>query len=558
MSTFPPQILTAAFAAVCGFVTFKLLAYHLNLVLFPWPIQLRETANLLSTSLLLKGGNPYALVNQPLYTNVYGLLYNLVTYPVAALFGPTLAVHKSVAGVFTLGCCLVTYWMLRGGGVTRTLSWSGSLVVYIALLVGKTSLAEPDSLGLFFYLLTIAIAVRCNFSRWGLAASGLAGIAGFYTKPYFILGIPLVAFYLVLFVNRKKGILYTIGTASAFILSAVAVSALCETYFYNTFLIHRNVAGKDVNLMLMQWATFGRQLTEVLAALSIAVCAMALSVLAARRGRVGAPAADGQGKSPLSPLRKGGDVRPLSPHWMEETLTPRNSLMNLGHGGDVPGTGQSPVIVSLPLFALVLVACVFTFKLGLHDGAYMTYLYQLVAPLFVLSVFPLLDRAGAWSYLILPLLALNLLRTSAAYSDLDNAFGPKDRANWEKAATYVSSHRNVLNSAAVAPLLFAQGKPLYDSGQSQYFSCGLEQPPPFGFLFPRVEEVRGQSARYREDIVAAIKAKKFDLLMLDRSFSKWIAPEELFPQYYTHRDVVTLYMPHMGYHWQIDIWEPKQ
>lgn len=515
LSGLPTTLLTVLFAALCGYVTYKLLRYHFHLLLFPWPVQYRETANLLSTELLLKGGNPFALENQPVYVNVYGLLYNLFVYPVAAVFGSTLAVHKAVAGFFTLCDCTLVYLVLRRGAVSRTVAWSGALVVYISLLVGKTSLAEPDSLGLLFYLLAISVSVLFNFSTRSLAWSIAAGIAAFYTKAYFVLALPFIGLYLLLFVSPKKGMAYMAVSGGALALSAVAVNAFCETYFYNTYLIHRNVAGSDVAWMKMQWSVFYRHLTELLSAICIAACAAVLAGI--RRKRAVAASTDAEAESASPGLK-----------------------------------------ISLPLFSLLLFSVLFTLKLGLHVGAYMTYLFQLAAPLFVLSVFPLLDRDRMWKFAIFPLIGLNLVRTSVTYTDFYEDFLRNDRGNWQKADRYVSDHNNILNSPAIAPLLFAQGKPVYDSGQSQYFQCGLGQPVLFSFLFPPMEDVGAQSFKYKQLVAAGIAQKKFDLLMLDRSFSKWLAPASLISQQYTCREVLTLYMPHMEYRWQVDVWEPKK
>lgn len=67
-----------------------------------------------------------------------------------------------------------------------------------------------------------------------------------------------------------------------------------------------------------------------------------------------------------------------------------------------------------------------------------------------------------------------------------------------------------------------------------------------------------QDLRFKQEIFAGIVGKRFDLLMLDRSYSGWIAPTAFVSKYHTHRDVLTLYMPHNNYRWQVDVWEPKK
>lgn len=508
------NILLAFFTIVCGYVSYKLLRYHVDLILFPWPIQYRETANLLSTDLLLKGGNPYSLENQPVYTNVYGLLYNIATYPFAAVFGPTLFSHKAVGGFFTLCNCSLVYGMLRKDKVSRLLAWGGALVVYISLLFSKTSLAEPDSLGLFLYLLTIALPMTFNFSNGSLVGSSLSAIAAFYTKPYFILALPFVCLYTFAFVSRRKGTIYLLMSMLFFILPLVTVNALFETYFYNTFLIHQNVAGTKTDWMIMQWSMFGNHFRELLSA-AVAVCAALLCDKIQNKYKLDLP-----------------------PNEHDNMYCVRKT--------------------TLPFFTMLSVSLVFSVKLGLHTGAYMTYLFQLVSPLFVLSLFPHLGREKGWQFIFLPLLAANLLQTSGIYQDINEDFRHFDDGNWQSAQNYVSTHRNILNSAAIAPLLLAQGKPVYDSGQSEYFQIPQIIPPPVNFFFPPLKKVKIQSLKFKQEIETGIIEKRFDLLMLDRSFSSWIAPKNLISQNYTHRDVLTLYMPHTKYLWRLDIWEPKR
>src|SRR6266496_3588052 len=68
----------------------------------PYPIELREGASQVMTRFFLSGSNPFVLQNQPLAMNNYGLGYNLVVAPFAALLGNTLLVHRSVTFGFIL------------------------------------------------------------------------------------------------------------------------------------------------------------------------------------------------------------------------------------------------------------------------------------------------------------------------------------------------------------------------------------------------------------------------------------------------------------------------
>ncbi len=109
-------------------------------------------ANMISTTYaLLHGINPFSLDNQPEYTNVYGILYNLLVYPFSALLGYSFQVHRFVSGLFIIGCCLTFFRILRYEKISLPYSWGGTLVLYGSLLYFVTPMARPDSTGLFFF-----------------------------------------------------------------------------------------------------------------------------------------------------------------------------------------------------------------------------------------------------------------------------------------------------------------------------------------------------------------------------------------------------------------------
>src|SRR4051812_6143490 len=99
-----------------------------SLLASPNPQEYREPAALLSTGLLLQGKNPYALEFQPVFTNLYGILYHLVVYPLAKLAGDTYTVHRAVATAFVLAAAASLAWGLRVAGVRWHLVWIGAVL----------------------------------------------------------------------------------------------------------------------------------------------------------------------------------------------------------------------------------------------------------------------------------------------------------------------------------------------------------------------------------------------------------------------------------------------
>src|SRR4051812_16682294 len=72
---------------------------HLRMLVSPAPQEMREGGELWITQLLLQGRNPYALAELPAGADVYGIFYNAVVLPFAALFANSFAVHRLVSGV---------------------------------------------------------------------------------------------------------------------------------------------------------------------------------------------------------------------------------------------------------------------------------------------------------------------------------------------------------------------------------------------------------------------------------------------------------------------------
>jgi hypothetical protein len=112
----------------------KLLVFQWSLLSNPFPNEYREGSILLTTQALLDGKNPYALAQQPEYTNVYGILYHLAVYPFAKLFGNGFPVHRSVSAAFILATCGVAVWIMRWMKTPWVINLGASLILYGHLL----------------------------------------------------------------------------------------------------------------------------------------------------------------------------------------------------------------------------------------------------------------------------------------------------------------------------------------------------------------------------------------------------------------------------------------
>ena len=84
----PAHVAEAGLAGVCLLVLAWLLYLHGRIVVHPFQGGYLEGAMLNTTGALLAGRNPFAIANGPQDFNQYGILYNLLTTPLALVFGP--------------------------------------------------------------------------------------------------------------------------------------------------------------------------------------------------------------------------------------------------------------------------------------------------------------------------------------------------------------------------------------------------------------------------------------------------------------------------------------
>lgn len=87
---------------VALFIGFLLVVFASKTIFFPYPIEYREGASQVITQFLLEARNPFELSNLPLSMTNYGMEYNLIVLPLAALFGNTLIVHRIISNLFIL------------------------------------------------------------------------------------------------------------------------------------------------------------------------------------------------------------------------------------------------------------------------------------------------------------------------------------------------------------------------------------------------------------------------------------------------------------------------
>jgi hypothetical protein len=511
--------LTLLFLLLC-----KLLAFQWSLLGNPFPNEYREGSILLTTQALLDGKNPYALAQQPEYTNVYGILYHLVVYPFAKLFGNSFSVHRSVSAAFAIATCGALVWIQRWMKTPWVINLGASLILYGHLLFYITPLARPDAMGVFLMVLSVILPFRFSYSDRSLIASIVLGILAFLTKPYFILGLAFVITYVFVFQSKGKGLRWAVYATLGFLCAMNAMNAWGETYLNNTFLIHVNVASKSADFLYRQISTYAQ-------------CNLGL----------------------LSLLVGGGafllwrERSPLQPNLKPQLTTLDRPLFQWD-------MGLFPWC-SLLSFALFYVS------MGRHTGNWLVYLHQLCSPFLLLSLAMVgkqlyAERASLRRLLIQGLTSGLLLLNLAGVTSAEFLPGlPQDYVSaWQTLSAIVAPHQKIFNSPAITSLLLQQGKPITDSGQSEYFIKGAERDEALSSWFPQNAAIIGRNNAYLTQVETDLKNHRYGLVILTHNISP-ILPEDFLERYYTYAGSIVAPMPAEAFRskrqWLLDVYEPK-
>ncbi len=499
-------------------IAVKLAFFHFKAITYEYPLGFREGAILLNTHLLLKGGNPYDLANQPLYTNVYGILYGVAIYPFAKLFGPTPLVHRLFTGLFNAASCYIVFSIARYLKASAALALAGALILYAHLLSQGNPLISPDSLGLFLFLCSIFVPHKFDYSPPSLVASICLGILGFITKPYFILAIFYVLFYLFLFRSRKESIKYGLIVCLVCLCVFPLLNTLFETYFNNVFFIHQTVASNNFKYANQQLSFYIQQNFSLFIILVIFAFSQFFKVRSLFFGEISF---------------KDNWHR----NWRDLTQNKLSALRCL-------------VVVCLVASLLI-----FYFKLGQHEGNWQVYLHHLVSPLLTVLVSSL-----SWNkrckFFCTSLITINLLIISLAFEPRLNY----NLEQWKTLETILSQNQNIHNSPAIVALLLKQEKPVYDGGQSEFFIHGSNRNF-LGVHLPPDPEIKLRHEQYIQELTNSVKLRKFDLIVLTQGLQELI-PQDLVKTYYDYWQTLPIDMAvkakgDLYRSWNLDLYKPK-
>lgn len=495
-------ILKGCCAVILLVIAAQLLAYHYRFIVYPFPNEYREGAMMTTTAGLVRGVNPFDLQNQPQYMNDYGIFYPLVVYPFAKIFGVTMAVHRVVTAFFIWAICGLMLGVMRRLKADLLLQLTAVVMFYAcALYPGTTTpMANPSALGVFLFLCALLIPWSRGFSWPTLLLSAVLGILGYYTKPYCLLSVPMLAVYLFFFVSKRKAVWFFLVFAVLAFLSVLFVDHQWNTYFADCFFLHTNPG----------WMSWGQSVRQLQA--FVAMHNMVLGVSGAA----------------------------LAVYFFKDR-----------HDGWKRPGGRWQM--SFILYCTIVCSLVLVFWLGKHEEAYLWYYFHLLSPFLLICMAVTLSRQLTWALFLVPLLVWNCWAVSR--EPVGVRLDARDE-NWVSAAKLISTHHDILNSPLIAPLLVEQNKPVYDNGLSEYFKKGgYRDNALIKRLFPSDGRIILRHYAFMNEVREKIKRRGFDLVMIAFDYAP-LVPGEL-SVYYRLAGEIKLVVPAITGAWRITVWVPN-
>lgn len=486
-----------------------------RVVRIPHQITTLEGAAGVHTWFFLRGENPYTLENQPIGITLYGAMYNLVVLPFAARFGNTLAVHRAVNFVFILLSAAVFFFVVlrERRNHLSALACSAFAIISLAGVQGLGGIsAYPAPTGAFFFIAAIFAPFLFSFDAKSLVLSVFLALAGFYTKPYFLLSFGIVASYVFFFVSPKKGLIYGLSFSAAALLSILAVKRVFPLYFVDVIWANVSQSRRVLEHLLAQLQSLTLTFLPLLV-----VIALGLVVDGIKMG----------GKNPA----KRADGIKIS-RWNE------------------PLFGYSPGYI---FYAFGIALLAFVTILGWHAPNPFGYAYQLVAPLFVCWAFGRLMPENKMNLLASLLIVVNLFAWQSSIMSPEY-LKEKSRDEWTRLLAYLDGTESIIHPPLMVTEVMARGFPPMDSGQTVIFFT--IQPYPDTLLTDiSYERVRRDGYGHTTSINRRIENHRYDVIISVKDKAQFFNPWIL-EQNYTLVDEIVIEMNMGGTH-TLQVWKPN-
>lgn len=503
-----PIIKVVILAAVVLFVS--LVIFNYRVIVAQYPHEYREGAMVLTTQQLVNHINPYLLSEQPQHTNVYGVLYHLIAYPFASIYGSTLFLHRIISAFFIILSCLWLIFIMRREGVPTWLSLIGGVVYYSQITSLFSVIARPDSLGVFLFMSAVFLPWLGKFKYRYLSLSALCFVLLFYTKLYFVISLPIVALYIFLFKDKLKAIWYFVFSIIFLLISTYIVNQYFPLYLTNTFFYYLSVGNSfwpGLWHVARQFAYFSYK--------NFALVFIFLIIL--------------------------WDLIIIS--WAEFFRVIRNYFIEI-----LKSLRTFKAVrfeFDYIVFILLFTTLAFVLKLGHNTGGFVDYIYHLITPFFIIIIFRFLAQKTAKNKFAVYGLLLILWMI---FTFFNHRQATDYSASWVAIEDKLSSYQDIFNEPAITSLLVKQNKYIYDTGHSNaYLGDSMSRSPLYLGIVARMNI-------YNESIINKIINKKFDLVVLD-NYGYDLIRRDLLNKYY--QPTSTLSAPMIINSWVLELWEPR-
>lgn len=500
-------LFTCALAAILWAGCFSFITIRI-----PHQIELREGTALVMTKIFLQWGNPFVLENQPLAMNNYGVVYNLFVLPFAALFGNTLAVHRSITFLFIVLSAMVGFVAVHKKTGSRSLSLTCAAFIMIAL-IGQAGIgAFPSSLGTLLFLLAMIVPFLRSFDRQSLIFSALISVIAFYTKPYFILAFGIVASYLFMFVSKRKSLLYVLVFLMIFISSVLLAVFLFPLYIINTVIGNASNTHRTLEHLVLQLQRLLQFFWPVLLLLAFTVW-RSISERDTQKIQINL--------------------------WALDVFAWDQPLFRYPFG--------------FLFYSFVCSMSAFLLILGPHIGNYLNYAFQLLIPTFFCWFLGEFNHLQKWKTLTFFVLAFNLLIWEWTVLPA-RSLNQRESSEWTQVHEYLKESSITLNAPATAAEVIALGQMPVDSGQTAYFY----EVRPFSenwFTATTYDQFHEDGFRYTLSIDRMIEKQKFDLVVTTREKANFYH-DRLLQDFYFIVDEIQVDMPQSGQSWTLVFWKP--
>ncbi|MDR3763380.1 MAG: hypothetical protein P4M01_04720 [Acidobacteriota bacterium] len=450
------------------------------LLLAPWQLEYREGAVLFQVKGLLAGVPVYSPGQLPVYLNVYGTVYNSLAAILGQVFGVSFFLLRAISFVSIALSLVVFNDILRRRGAAALIRLALCFYLYLALLYATTPLARPDAMGFLVMLLCFWCYVVWPESLWSMLAITMLSLMGLLIKQYFAMAGPLLISHTFFFRSHRRGVAW-----AAFFFCALAAAWTVHGYFYPGYL-------------------------------------------------------------PLALASTSGKASPLDLHSTLYMLKQSTHFLRLFLGAVLlcwVYSDRSPQIwrqrlrlSCWPVYCACLMLLLLEGKLGHHDGAYLTYYLQLLAPFLLLAVAPSANENVRPMRFAAAVLAVVLLLTAAqTWKTVRSPFlTARAGREFAAAAEDLSARHSVLGSPILVGILLAQNKPVYYSGQSMdLIAVANKKALHLPGLKPSPEQCAAIDAAYQAKILNMIMARQFDLVVTDDDDSLAPRQKEAIRAYYT-------------------------